>query len=167
MEHARYTKFMKAVYPLIVRLAGEWFPPDKKTPDGKYYYACGYCDMGCGGHEKHDDDCWSDMARRVLAEFERIEADTKYDTSWVTGETRTLEESREMRDWNKARVVLRTMYGNLMHVVPMDYNAPENRNVVCTCNLFHHKREEPRRHAEDCLHQVLAEAIIGLLTVSS
>jgi hypothetical protein len=168
MEHSRYLKFLAAVQPVLERLAGEWFPPNKKTPDGQSYYACTYCTLNFSAHDKHDEDCYAEMAKGVLAEFKAIEEDPRYLFSPVTGEPRTLEEIKQFHTWNKGRAVLRDFYGkDLTSLIPMDYTAPENHNVICTCRIFSDGEEFQRSHAPECIIQLLAKALVELFTVAS
>ena len=39
MEESRCNKLLETVTPLLERLAGEWIPPGKVSPEG-YHYAC-------------------------------------------------------------------------------------------------------------------------------
>lgn len=165
MEKVRYNRFLKAVLPVLQRLNEEWFPADKRTPDGESFYACTYCDMECG-HERHDDDCFSDLAKRVLQELERIDADPKFDSSPYTNVARTPEDAADLREWFKVRFIIKKFYGTAMlSLIPMDYSLPENRNVLCTCRLFG-GRELKRRHKDDCVIQAFAKALAALLTVT-
>ena len=73
-------------------------------PKGAYYYACTYCDMECGRHERHDEDCLYQMAKNTVEAWDLVEKETKWDTNYKN-EPRDLEEIEDFREWAKYNTV--------------------------------------------------------------
>lgn len=159
-------KFIKEVTPVVLKLAKRWFPPDKKTPDGKYHYACTYCDQNCSQHDKHDDDCLYQLAKNTKEEWDKIEVSDKWNKSPVTGKKRLKKDTRLMKDWARKRAFFKEFLKFPSQFVPLDYNDPENKNVVCTCFIFSKIDWKKRRHAKECPYIPIARALSELYRVS-
>jgi hypothetical protein len=157
---SRETKFLAAVLPLLIRLDGDWFPPDKKTDDGGYF-ACTYCDMGCGGHKSHDPDCLAQLAKDTLAAFIRIEHDNKFEKD-IMNLPRPENDVFALRESSKVRYLVTSFYGIILNrLIPLDYRDPDNENVGCSCNLFSPELRL-KNHEHDCVMVGLANAISEL-----
>lgn len=157
----RKLKFIEEITPTLVKLESFWFPPGMKSPEG-YDYGCGFCDMECGGNQRHDPDCLPDQAKKTLEEFRKIDEDHSYHKNW-RGDDYSQEEILEIRNYWKTKVALETMYKHLDHLIPLDYKDPHNKSVICYCYRFD-KKNNKNKHSQDCVMNALAQALANLYT---
>ena len=157
MEMKRYATFVESTMPSIMQLASEWFHPSKQAEDG-HYYACKYCDMECGGHERHDPDCFAQLAKNTLEKVQSIDANPEFDTHQYgknAGQPR--EDSSELRNWFKARAILDDFYAMILtDLIPLNYKDPENAHDLCVCDMF---GDNPGAHKDDCVIIALVKAL--------
>lgn len=162
MNEIRRTKFLQAVLPVLQQLDKEWFHPGKKSPEG-YYYACGYCDTECGGHERHDPDCLSELGKQTLEEFTRIDQNKEYDFHKVgrdAGHPREPEDAASLRDFFKDRAVIKILYStDLGQLIPLDHKDPANKSTVCQCYIRVVSKKYFNEHHEACVIKKLADAL--------
>lgn len=159
-EQIRMT-FLQEMKPIIFELASHWFPADKKTPDGKYYYACTYCDMECGGHVRHDPDCLYQMAKNTVEKWEEIDKDDRWDLDWK-GRPRDPKEIEDFREIFKYWAIFRNFLINVDQFVPMDFSDPRNESVICSCMAFH-KTTKYEKHSPKCPYLRVSKALHKLL----
>lgn len=152
-------EFMESMKPIILELADGWFPPDKKTPDGKYHYACTYCDQNCSRHDKHDDTCLYQMAKNTVERWADIDKETKWDYSPIgKKEKRTAEEVESFRSSYRYWAIFDHFVKNASHFVPLDYSDPNNTNIICSCcSIFEDGMMD--KHADDCPYVRVADAL--------
>lgn len=153
----RKTQFVEDSIKALKQLEREWFPPGNKSPEG-YYYGCGYCDMECGGHERHDKDCLPQMAKNTLAEIMIIQIDPSYEYDWKNN-LRKPEETQEVRYYQICDILVEKFYKPILnHLIPLDYEDPANKSIVCICYHQYQFKTKSRRakHHEHCIYQTLA-----------
>jgi hypothetical protein len=160
MNQLKEQKFLEAISPVLNKLADEWFEPSLKSPEGQFY-ACTYCDMECGGTERHDKDCLSDLAKKVLEKMQGIDESVAF-TSSIKGEPRLPEAIFELRSSAKMRVILKEFISvKLMSFIPLDYTDKDNKNVGCFCNFFE-SRKNQGSHQKDCVIVNISQALADL-----
>jgi hypothetical protein len=159
----REQRFFDAVLPALKALAAKWFDPTKRSPDG-LFYACGYCDTLATdetGLPRHDSDCLPQLAHDTLEAIAEKEAgvwNAHYD-----GTARPPEELAHIRANLGALMVLRRVVGSkLVTLIPLDYNEPENRNVVCYCYGFGDRMPDALGHRTDCPLLIISDAVSEL-----
>ena len=159
MEKRKET-FLKEMIPLLERLNQQWTSPGALSPSG-HNYACLYCDMNCSRHDQHDEDCFTDRARRVFEAFKVIENDSEllYD---YKGQKRDEESYLDLVKYRKVRIILDVFFKDIHHFIPFDYTA-DNVGVICTCATF---EDDLTHHQEDCIFQALSKTISKLLRPS-
>jgi hypothetical protein len=174
MNKNKRTKFVEAITPVIHALNEEWHPPDTKIihTDGKeYYLACRHCDLNCSRHDKHDDDCIVQLGKNLKEYWDEVDATDNFNLGY-NGETgkwdrqRTPEEIKEMKDWKKymsffEKFLKQTSYDMM---VPVDYQDPNNNNIICSCWMYWHRDEDAdrRQHWPKCPTFLIASALSDL-----
>ncbi len=118
--------FLEDMKPIILELARHWFPADKKTPCGGYYYACTYCDMECGRHVRHDDTCLYQMAKNTVEKWEEIDKSDRWDLNWKN-EPRDPAEIEDMRQFSNTGLSLTTSLRMLATLFPWISQIQETR----------------------------------------
>lgn len=144
--------------PIIQDLAAGWFPPDLKTPCGKYHYACTYCDQNCSRHDKHDDTCLYQMAKNTVEEWDRLDKETKWDLDWKN-KPRDPKEIQDFKEIFKYWAIFEYFIKNADVFVPMDFSDPRNKQVVCSCAMIDdgmnkHNRKCPYVRVSKALHKL-------------
>lgn len=157
---AKEKEFLKAVTPIIKKLNKGWFPPDKKTPDGQHYYACTWCDLNCGQHNKHDDDCLYQLAKNTLEKWDEIENSNVWDKDYK-GKKRLPRDISSFKKHAKYRVLFKVFVAFPSYFIALDYKDPKNKRVVCTCSIF----EQKRKHHQDCPIVAISKALSNLYKV--
>lgn len=151
----RNLRFLKEITPVLKKLDKGWFPPDKKTPDVLHHYACSYCDQNCGQNDKHDDDCFYQVAKNILEEWAKIDKDKKVEVDYK-GQPRTKKDILEIKNSHKASVAQKIIFKNLLSVlIPYDY---ESKGVICLCDMGKFEM----KHQPDCMHQKIAQIVSNL-----
>lgn len=151
----REEKFLNEITPIILKLDEDWFPPDQKTPDGQHYYACSWCDMGCGGHVSHDPDCYYERARMLVREWRKIEIDPKNRVNPLG--PLSPEDTQHVFNFKKVQATLDVFLKPLLNrLVPFDYD-PSNKGVVCTCSTFEESTMD--KHSPNCVEQKIAKIV--------
>ncbi len=151
-------EFTASIKPILEELAAKWFPPDKKTPDGKHYYACSYCDLNESRHDKHDDDCYYQNAKNTLEAWEAIEKDAKWDT--YDGKPRDPKDTQGFKDYWKYNAIFQHFVKKAYWFVPMDYSDPENKQVICRCHMGNRSMN---KHHKSCIEVRVSKLMCRLM----
>jgi hypothetical protein len=151
------SEFLNSMKPIIEELNNSWFPADEKSPEGMFY-ACTYCDTGCGRNDKHDSDCYYQLAKNTMAAWEEIDRSDRWNTNWKN-EQNPPELVEGFRDLFKYDAIFKHFIVNASWFVPLDYSDTE-RGVVCLCSMFgYHSGDE---HHVDCVDRRVAAALRNL-----
>jgi hypothetical protein len=153
--------FLSEMEPILVDLAGRWFPPDKKSPSG-LYYSCTYCDMKDYGHEEHEDSCLYQRAKVTLEKWADIDKDDKWDLDWKNN-PRDPKEIEDFRKLYKYYAIFDHFITNAAHFVPMDFSDPRNEGVICSCVMVDEGME---KHSPTCPYLRTSKALLGLYQVT-
>lgn len=165
--HPKSLEFLIEVEPVILDLAYGWFPPDKKTPDGLYFYSCTYCDQNFGNNDIHDPDCLHELAKATKEQWDKIDnAVEEYNKNYA-GELRSSEEILEIKKGAKYRAFFKHFFKFPSHLVAWDYltAGKDNKNVVCTCWMFEKdakKLNSKTKHNKNCPYMRVSKAISKL-----
>ena len=165
--HPKSLAFLKEIEPVVLKLASEWFPPDKRTPDDKYFYACTYCDQNCGQHDTNDSDCLHELAKATKEIWDKIDNEVeKYKLNYA-GKPRSIEDILELKENAKYRAFFKHFFKFPTQFVAWDYSTAgkDNNNVVCTCWMFEEKPKKLNKntkHHNDCPEMKISKAIAKL-----
>lgn len=149
----REIKLLKEITPIIKKLNKDWFPSDKKTPEG-LFYACWYCDQNCGQHNSHDKDCFYQVAKETMDAWIEIDNNKEIEISILTKKKRSNKDIKELRDFKKVMAILELFFPNILRrITPFKYKKD---SVICECRSFD---LEIKSHSKDCIRQNLAKII--------
>lgn len=155
--------FMDAITPVILKLDYQWFQPTDAPNEKGQYRGCAYCDLECGGTERHDADCIVQAAHDTVAEWNWIEKSDRWSTCRVTDEPNTPEFIADGKQWDKYHAVLKT-YLKQGDFIPLDYNDPDTKGTCCVCFIWAEKAP-PLACEPDCPIMLTARALSALYAV--
>lgn len=158
MNDLKRKYFLDGILPILESLNSKWFPPDKKTPDGKYFYSCSYCDQNCGQHDKHDDDCYYQRAKNTIEAFNDLDLSDKWNLNH-DGTPRKQNEIDYFKNYMKYRAVFKHFIQDVSDFVPLDYSDPANKSIICQCHHFGRSKND---HDPSCVNLQVSKILRNL-----
>lgn len=136
----RERQLIRGITPLLKKYSKQWFQPVK----GK---SCTWCDQNLGKNDKHDDYCLYEISKNTLKKWDEIKKSKAWDRK-----NRSNKDVKNFKDHAKLTFLFR-MFLDKRDFIPLDYDDPCNKRVVCTCYWYFSNRPEVfknKRHHKDC-----------------
>lgn len=158
MTTTKDRNLITSIMPILQSLASDWFEPGNKNEED-ISYGCCYCDLNCGRDDKHDYDCFYQLAKDAVEQFQKIDQDPGLFIN-IFEEKRSNKEILDLCNSKKSYYLMKHFFSKALPLLgALDYSDPANKCTVCRCFLFNSKNE----HTEDCPDISLTNCLVEYL----